>query len=450
MRADRQILDGPFILNELVQWSKKKKKQTMVFKVDFEKAYDSVRWDFVDDILKKFGFGEKWCRWIQSCLRSLRGSVIVNGSPTKEFQFYKDDAIFMGQWSESNIDIIVFVLDCFYRALGLRINVAKSKLMGIFVDAVKVEQAAAKIRCVTLKTPFIYLGACVGGLMSRKNALASKDKGGLGVSSLFALNRGLLFKWVWHFISQSSSLWARVIKALHEEDGKIGKNVKSTYPSLWLNIIHEVEMLKLRAWRRETTFKILYPKMYALELIKSIDVASKMSHSGLEYSFRSNSRGEVEQVRFNRLKEKVEGCLLINMNDRWIWSLEGLGVFLVTSVRKLIDDVLLPEVITKTRWIKAVPIKINVYAWKVKLDCLPTRLNISRRGMDIESILCPMCGKAVKSFRHLFFICRLTSEIICKISRWWDIGYTKITSYEEWLDWITNLQMSLKHNRIFE
>nr|GFA73242.1 RNA-directed DNA polymerase, eukaryota [Tanacetum cinerariifolium] len=56
--AGRQILDGPFILNEVLQWCKIKKKQSLIFKVDFEKAYDSVRWDFLDDILKKIGFGE--------------------------------------------------------------------------------------------------------------------------------------------------------------------------------------------------------------------------------------------------------------------------------------------------------------------------------------------------------------------------------------------------------
>ncbi|GKD18715.1 RNA-directed DNA polymerase, eukaryota, reverse transcriptase zinc-binding domain protein, partial [Tanacetum coccineum] len=485
--ANKQILDGPFILNELVQWCKKKKKQSMVFKVDFKKAYDSVRWDFMDDILKMFGFGEKWCRWIQSCLRSSR-----------------DDAIFMGQWSEYNIDTIVHVLDCFHRASCLCINMAKSKLMGISVDGVKVEQAVAKIRCVTLKTPFTYIGACVGGLMSRlqswneivesmatrlskwrlktlsesirskffngvehhskkpiwvkwKNALASKDKGGLGVSSLFALNRALMFKWVWRFISQSSSLWVRVIKVLHGEDGKIGKKVKSTYSSLWLNIIHEVELLKQQgidlisyihsklgngvntsfwdvAWRGDIAFKVLYPRMYALESLKSIDVASKLSHSGLEFSFRRNPRGGAEQIRFDLLKEKVEGCVLVNMKDRWVWSLEGSGEFSVASVRKVIDGVLLPEVTSKTRWIKEVPIKVNVHAWKIKLDCLPTRLNISRRGMHIESILCLMCGKAVESSRHLFFTCRLTSEIMRKISHWWDISYMETTSYEEWLD----------------
>ncbi|GJS79726.1 RNA-directed DNA polymerase, eukaryota, reverse transcriptase zinc-binding domain protein [Tanacetum coccineum] len=83
--ANRRIPDGPFILNELFHWCKKNKKQTMIFKVDFEKAYDSVRWDYLDDVLKKIGFGDKWCVWIQICLRSSRGSVIVNGSPTREF-----------------------------------------------------------------------------------------------------------------------------------------------------------------------------------------------------------------------------------------------------------------------------------------------------------------------------------------------------------------------------
>nr|GEW42092.1 nucleotide-binding alpha-beta plait domain-containing protein [Tanacetum cinerariifolium] len=237
--ADKQILDGPFILNKLVQWYKKKKKQSLVFKVDFEKAYDSVRWDHLDDIMRKFGFGEKVV-YVDSKLPS-------------------DD---------------------------------------------KVKQVATKIGCNTLKTPFSYLRSKVGGCMSRiqswnetiermacrlskwklktlsigvpkkvlhrmesmrshffngvelsskksvwvkwKHALASKDKGGLGVSSLFALNRALMFKWFWHFIAQGSLLWARVIKALHGYDSKIGQKMKSCYPSLWLDIIHEVEMFKSR------------------------------------------------------------------------------------------------------------------------------------------------------------------------------------------------------------
>nr|GEW50273.1 RNA-directed DNA polymerase, eukaryota [Tanacetum cinerariifolium] len=274
-----------------------------------------------------------------------------------------------------------------------------------------------------------------------KHALDSKDKSGLGVSSLFAINRALMFKWVWHFITQGSSLWARVIKALHGYDGKIGQKVKSCYPLLWLDIIHEVEIFKSHgidlvslihsklgngantsfwevAWREGSPFKSPFPWLYVLETQKKIDVASKLSHSGLDVLFHRPPRGGVEIQQFEHMKEKVEGCILADMMDRWFWALEGSGEFTITSVRKMIDDFMLSEVSSKTLWINAVPIKVNVHAWKVKLDGLPTRLNISCRGIDIESILCPMCGKEVESTSHIFFTCQISKEILRKISRW--------------------------------
>nr|GEW25655.1 RNA-directed DNA polymerase, eukaryota [Tanacetum cinerariifolium] len=253
--ADRQILDGPFILNEVLHWCKTKKKRALIFKVDFEKAFDSVRWDFLDEVLRKFGFGDKWCNWIQCCLKSSRGSILVNGSPTEEFQFgkgmfhgiklggclvnlshmfYADDVVFVGQWSTNNITILTHVLECFHKASGLRINMSKSKIIGVHVDTDMVNKASLKLGCLVLKTPFTYLGSVMGApesvlnsieslpshffnghapnskktsWVSWKKALASKDRGGLGISSLYAMNRGLLLKWVWRFVTQKNSLW---------------------------------------------------------------------------------------------------------------------------------------------------------------------------------------------------------------------------------------------------
>ncbi|GJZ16555.1 RNA-directed DNA polymerase, eukaryota [Tanacetum coccineum] len=65
-----------FIINELLSWCKHKKQQAMVFKVDFAKAYDSIRWDFLEDVLTAFGFGPKWCSWIRGCLHFVWRSVL--------------------------------------------------------------------------------------------------------------------------------------------------------------------------------------------------------------------------------------------------------------------------------------------------------------------------------------------------------------------------------------
>ncbi|GJZ52502.1 RNA-directed DNA polymerase, eukaryota [Tanacetum coccineum] len=65
------------------------KIKAMIFKVDFEKAFDSIRWDYLDDVLKSFGFGDKWRSWISGCPISAMDSVLINGSPTSQFQFQK-------------------------------------------------------------------------------------------------------------------------------------------------------------------------------------------------------------------------------------------------------------------------------------------------------------------------------------------------------------------------
>ncbi|GKE89228.1 hypothetical protein Tco_1566703, partial [Tanacetum coccineum] len=162
---DRQILDGPFILNELLSW---------------------LRWDYLDAVLFNFGFGTKWRSWIQGFLNSAMGSILVNGSPTTEFKFFKvkaglfkgihindslilshlfyaDDVIFIGEWNLSNIQTIVNVLKWFHVASGLKINLHKSRLMGIRIPQDVMASSARSIGCSILHMPFHYLGVIVGG-----------------------------------------------------------------------------------------------------------------------------------------------------------------------------------------------------------------------------------------------------------------------------------------------
>nr|GEV19556.1 RNA-directed DNA polymerase, eukaryota, reverse transcriptase zinc-binding domain protein [Tanacetum cinerariifolium] len=446
--------------------------------VVFEKAYDSVRWDFLIDVLKKFGFGNRWCSWIQGCLISSSGSVLVNGIPTSEVQFYKglkqgdplspflfllvmeslhlsvqrvvdaglfrgisicpslqlshlfyaDDAIFMGQWSEININVIVKVLDCFYQDSGLHINKNKSKLMGLAVDNDKVGGLMSRIkswdeivnkfgsRLSKWKMKTLSIGgrmtrikSVLGSLpiyhmsiykvpkkvlnrlesircnffndidpLSKKpiwikwnKVLAPKDKCGLGILSFYALNRALLFKWVCRFHTQCSSLWGKVIKGIHSVDGKIGKNISNCQSSIWLDIVRETKSLK---YQGRHCFQRLIPPYLCSRIYEADFCSFKTGLREFEFLFSQGPK------------------------RRWTWCLEGSGEFSVAFIRRVIDDKLMPLVSFKTRWVNMVPIKVNIHAWKVKLDCLPTRLNILSRGTKSKEI-----SNMVSIFVFFFF-----------------------------------------------
>lgn len=51
-----------------------------MIKIDFEKAFDNIKREFLLDSLKGFGFGEKWITWMRMCISSAKFSILVNGS----------------------------------------------------------------------------------------------------------------------------------------------------------------------------------------------------------------------------------------------------------------------------------------------------------------------------------------------------------------------------------
>jgi hypothetical protein len=79
-------LDAVLIANEVVEEVRKKKVEGLVFKIDFEKAYDHVEWAFLDDILGKKGFGLRWRSWIMGCLSYANFSILFNGRPRGKFK----------------------------------------------------------------------------------------------------------------------------------------------------------------------------------------------------------------------------------------------------------------------------------------------------------------------------------------------------------------------------
>nr|GEX13663.1 RNA-directed DNA polymerase, eukaryota [Tanacetum cinerariifolium] len=385
--------------------------------------------------------------------------------------FYADDAVFVGEWSERNITTLVHVLECFHKASGLKINMSKSKIIWFHMESGRVVRAADKLGCLVLKTPFLYLGSLVGGdmhrlqvwnvILDRVRSRLSKWKmkmpliegrlslvkpvlGSMPIfhMSMFKVPSGILrtlelirchflmdtifqvrkllgFNGI-RFLSQDSSLWSRVIKAIHGRDENIGMGLINGTKSCWMNIVNEIDFLAKKninlmnylhitlgsgestsfwedIWCAGGKLKDRYPRAFSLENRKSITVASKLLHPNLIHSFHREPRGGVEQFQMEEL------TVAMHYGDN------------------------------KTKWIRYVPIKVNTLAWKDMMNSLLTRFNISRRGIEIDSISCVNCQLGVETTNLLFFTCDLAKQISRLIARWWDVPCIEIDSYDSWL-----------------
>ncbi|GJZ62655.1 RNA-directed DNA polymerase, eukaryota, partial [Tanacetum coccineum] len=312
------------LINVLGDIVSEKKQKSLIFKVDFEKAYDSVRWDFLDDVLKKFGFGNKWCNWIQFCLKSSRGSIPVNGSPTDEFQFYKG----LKQGDPLSPFLFILIMESLHLSfqwvvdVGLGWNyVAGSSITGGRRES---EDSALQVenenfihwRLTYIAEIYVSheIGSKKESWVKWNNVLMDKKCGGLRVSSLYALNKGLMIKWLWKFFVHKDSLWTKVITAIHGVNGNVSSSGAKAGRSCWLAIVDEVralhkkgvyvfdfmnlklgngEMVKfwLDRWYEGGILKDLFPRMFALENMKEITVSSKLNGDNLADSFRRSPRG---------------------------------------------------------------------------------------------------------------------------------------------------------------
>ena len=80
--------------------------------------------------------------------------------------------------------------------------------------------------------------------------------------------------------------------------------------------------------------------------------------------------------------------------------------------------------------------------WRLLLDRLPHRVNLSARGLEINSISCPVCDGFMESNDHLFFSCNVAVNIWTKIRVWCDVAMPRFGSNSEWIAWLDNWHTS--------
>nr|GEW50788.1 hypothetical protein [Tanacetum cinerariifolium] len=240
------------------------------------------------------------CQWIRGLLCFAKASVLVNGSPSREFQFQCG----LKQGDPLTLLLFILVMELLHLALskvveagifkGIRLNnsLALSHLfyaddaliIGVGISRLNIETAAASIGCSIMNNQFSYLGVMVGSNMSRHKAWVdvvlkirsrlSKWKtktlsiGGrltllksvLGASPLYTMS---IFKVPKGVLKEMESIRNSFIIGVDNSDKKI----------TW---VAWDKVLALKKNRGDKTFHDKFPRMFALEMDKNISVAAKM------------------------------------------------------------------------------------------------------------------------------------------------------------------------------
>jgi hypothetical protein len=208
-------LDGILVANEAVDEARRLKKEMLLFKVNFEKAYDSVDLNYLDMVMQRMNFPTLWRKWMCECVGTATTFVLVNRCPTDEFPMerglrqgdplspflfllaaegfndlmqslvearlfhgydvgrdntlslshlqFADDTLIIGQKSWLNVRSIRAVMLILEQLSRLKVNFQKSMLTGVNVSDSWLSEAARVLHCRLGAFQFVYLGLPIGG-----------------------------------------------------------------------------------------------------------------------------------------------------------------------------------------------------------------------------------------------------------------------------------------------
>ncbi|RVW70775.1 Elongation factor 1-gamma [Vitis vinifera] len=211
----RQILDAALIANEAIDSMLKNKESGVLCKLDIEKAYDHLNWNFLLSVLQRMGFGERWTGWISWCISTATFSVLINGTPEGFFNssrglrqgdplspylfvigmeafsrlihravrggflsgcrikgrrgdgalvshlLFADDTLVFCDSSQDEMAYLSWLLMWFEALSGLRINLDKSEILPVG-RVENLELLALEVGCKVGRLPTSYLGIPLG------------------------------------------------------------------------------------------------------------------------------------------------------------------------------------------------------------------------------------------------------------------------------------------------
>jgi exonuclease III len=185
------------------------KKEIVIIKIDFEKAFDKIEHQAMLTLMEAKGFGPKWLGWMKNIFSSVTSAVLLNGNPGKTFHCkrgvrqgdplspllfvlavdflqsminkarslgllslpipmehnqdfpviqYADDTLIIAEGDAKQLFFLKSLLNIFSLNTGLKVNYNKTMLIPINIQAEKAEILANTFSCQIGQLPITYLG----------------------------------------------------------------------------------------------------------------------------------------------------------------------------------------------------------------------------------------------------------------------------------------------------
>ncbi|GKU95341.1 hypothetical protein SLEP1_g8712 [Rubroshorea leprosula] len=321
-------------------------------------------------------------------------------------------------------------------------------------------------------SPFLFLmvGEALHGLVKKaeNEGMLQGEQGGLGVSDLRWRNWALLGKWWYRLGDGREGLWKRVVKEkFYEGKQEVGiiDVVNLRVSQIWGDIIRiggKSEKIKnmLRhgfwwevgegcqvcfwrdIWVGNKSLRDLFPRLFQLAINKEGSVKENGTWEGERWKWGIEWRRE----RMGREKdeEKGLGVMLVGIKLRkgvanlWQWRYDVEGRYVVKTAYEFLapEDRLLEGQLCKVIWCKMVPSKVGFFGWRLCLDRLPTRWNLQKRGVVLQGdgMVCGLCKEGVEDVNHLFCTCKVAWLVWVKVFKWWGVEVVMLDTMRGMVD----------------
>ncbi|XP_068503760.1 uncharacterized protein [Phaseolus vulgaris] len=412
--SNRGLLDSVLVVNEVVDDLKRRKKRGVIVKLDFEKAYNSVSWEFLFYMMGRLGFCGKWVQWIRACLESATVSVLVNGSPTKEFKPTR----------------------------GLR----QGDPMAPFLFLIVAQAPSGVCKEITkLQRKLLWGWGSEGrkiAWISWDNICKAKEEGGLGIRSIELFNKALLAKWLWRLGSSECGLWKEVLESKYGLRWLSNSYVpkQNRFTSRWWLDLFKVSFSdqgvnwfnqnmawevgsgeKIKFWEDEWLnigqLRLKYERIYNNSELKDkpIDNFGSWNADGWEWNF------SWRRDWFEWEKTLVEEFLSIisqvslqpDKEDSRTWNDPPSYTFSVKyAYNKLANQGFGGVSMFGYLWNLKVTPSAMFYVWRVFLNRIATKQNLHKRGVSLGDTLCALFGSEEETIAHILLSCKRANMLV--------------------------------------